>query len=189
MASLQISLAWTSQALWWFSFVEADVSDSFPTQNGRDKSPRLCLLHSDVLEVLKSATARAKKPPLRPKTILSGHRRVKGEGGGRAGQVIDGSEVVKISLSAWSGSDCTVGCCVCSIELGKGHKNYMYFFIEKFAQQHLWHGWHQRSGFQPQATNKAALLSHWSHKQRLKNLFQAKYVSFTAQRCMRRQFA
>lgn len=102
-----------------FSFVEADVSDSFPTQIGHDKSSRLCLLHSDVLEALESMTARAKKNRCDRKRF---HRRVKGEGGGQAGQVIDGSEVVKISLSAWSGSDCTVGCCVCSIKLGKGHR-------------------------------------------------------------------
>lgn len=170
------------------------LSDSFPTQIGPDKSSRLCLLHSDVLEVLKSATTRAEKP-LRPKTILSRHRRVKGEGGGRAGQVIDGSEVVKISLSAWPGSDCTgerqteaVAAVFAASSWAKVTELYL-FFIEKFAQQHLCHGWQQRSGFQPQATNKAVLLSHWSHKQKIKNLFHAKYVSFTAQRYMRRQFA
>lgn len=67
-----------------FSFVEADVSDSFPTQIGHDKSSRLCLLHSDVLEALESMTARAKKNPLRPKTISqTGERR--GRWTGRTG--------------------------------------------------------------------------------------------------------
>lgn len=161
--SMRLQSKWTSQASCRFSFVEADMSDSFPTQIGPDKSSRLCLLHSDVL---KSPNARAQKKPLRPKTILSRHRRVKGEGGGRAGQVIDGSEVVKISLSAWSGSDCTgerqteaVAAVFAASSWAKVTELHV-IFIEKFAQPHLWHGWQQRSGFQPQATNKAALLSH-----------------------------
>lgn len=81
--------------------------------------------------------------PKIPEMILSRHRRVKGEGGGRAGQVIDGSEVVKISLSAWSGSDCTVERQTEAVAAAFAASSWAkvtelhVFLLEKFAPQHL----------------------------------------------------
>lgn len=78
------------------------MSDSFPTQNGPDKSSSLCLLRSDVsrAEMWEKAVTENDL-----ESLEMGERR-----GRRMSKTdIDGSEMLKIErLSAWTGSDSTV---------------------------------------------------------------------------------
>lgn len=82
------------------------MSDSFPTQNGPDKSSSLCLLRSDVSRAEMWEDARQKAVTENDlESLEMGERR-----GRRMSKTdIDGSEMLKIErLSAWTGSDSTV---------------------------------------------------------------------------------